>query len=280
MFKDFLSKVRRRRKVIDADAVLVAFPRCGQSRLRDLLWNFLVVHYGLKGGRVGDFHHLWQNAKGRVPRLFVTNDEDPHTRFPDEIREDKTIYEGKKIVFLSRDPRDVIASLFYRRSRRGYIDSNYYWGTLTDFIKEGEGGFETLLTYFASWANPAKVKVHHVSYEKLHEDPVAELRGIVKFLGISKVDPVSFDRSVKQTTAFGEEDSAAAKSVPRKSAYIEPEIPENEESDEKPKEPYLREFDESDLEWLRAQMDSFLPEVFPFYRKEDDPEVENKEDEA
>ena len=68
---------------------------------------------------------------------------------------------------------------------------------------------------------------------------------------------------------LGEEDSATAKSVPRKSAYIEPEIPENEESDEKPKEPYLREFDESDLEWLRAQMDAFLPDAFPFYKKDE-----------
>ncbi len=42
MIKDFLTKVRRRRRVIDADAVLVAFPRCGLPRLRDLLWNFLV----------------------------------------------------------------------------------------------------------------------------------------------------------------------------------------------------------------------------------------------
>ena len=49
-----------------------------------------------------------------------------------------------------------------------------------------------------------------------------------------------------------------------------------------PKESVIvtRRRDESDLEWLRAQMDAFLPEVFPFYRKEDDPEVENKEDEA
>ena len=40
MIKDFLSKVRVRRKVIDSHAVMVAFPRCGLSRLRDLLWNF------------------------------------------------------------------------------------------------------------------------------------------------------------------------------------------------------------------------------------------------
>ena len=55
MIKDFLSKVRVRRKVIDSHAVMVAFPRCGLSRLRDLLWNFMTLHYGIKGGRTGDF---------------------------------------------------------------------------------------------------------------------------------------------------------------------------------------------------------------------------------
>ena len=277
MIKDFLTKVRLRRKVIDADAVLVAFPRCGQARLRDLLWNFMTLHYGLKGGRTGDFNQLWKQTKGRSPRIFVTNDDDPHTCFPDEIKDEKSIYEGKKVVLISRDPRNVIASLYYRRSRRGYIDSNYYWGTLTDFIREGEGGFDTLLTYYASWTNPYRVKVHHVSYEDLHKDPAVELQKVAKFLGIKKGDPVSFERAVKQTPAFGEGDEAR-KSVPRKSAYLEPELPENEEAEDKPKEPYLREFDEDDLKWLRAQMDAFLPETFPFYRKEDDPKVENKED--
>ncbi len=275
MIKDFLTKVRRRRRVIDADAVLVAFPRCGLPRLRDLLWNFLVIQFDLKGARAGNLLDLWGQAKGRVPKLFTTNDEDPHTKFPDEINQDKAIYEGKKAVLLVRDPRNVIASLYYRRSRRGYIDSNYYWGTLTDFIREGEGGFETLLKFYSVWTSPANVSVHLVSYENLHDDPAAELLKVVDFLGISGVGEESLIRAVRQTPAFGDDNSARA--VPRKSAYLEPEVPEGEGSDEKFKHPYLREFEDEDLDWLREQMDEMLPGVFPFYRKEDDPEVENKE---
>ena len=272
MIKDFFSKVRVRRKVIDSHAVLVAYPRCGLARLRDLLWNFMSLHYGLKGSRTGDFFQLWKQDKARVPRLFVTNDDDPHTCFPDEIRDEKTIYDGKKVVFLSRDPRNVIASLYYRRSRRGYIDSNYYWGTLTDFIREGEGGFETLLTYYASWAAPDRVKVHHVSYEDLHGDPAAELEKLSRFLGMKKADPALFERAVNQTPAFGGK-NAEHDPVPRDSAYLKPELPEGQEDDDAeeddaPQEPYLREFEEEDLRWLRAQMDAFLPAEFPFYHED------------
>lgn len=273
MIKDFLSKVRVRRKVIDSHAVMVAFPRCGLSRLRDLLWNFMTLHYGIKGGRTGDFFQLWKQDKSRVPRLFVTNDDNPHTCFPDEIRDEKTIFDGKKVVFLSRDPRNVIASLYYRRSRRGYIDSNYYWGTLTDFIREGEGGFETLLTYYASWTSPERVKVHHLCYEDLHSNPSNELKRVTEFLGIKKVDPDHYERAVKQTPAFGDKNTEY-ESIPRNSAYLKPELPTNEDSDgvteseEEPKEPYLREFEEEDLHWLRAQMDAFLPVEFPFYRED------------
>lgn len=271
MLKDLFSNLKTRRKIIDADAAIVAFPRSGVARLRDLIWNYLVIEFKLSGKRPGDFVELWKQNKSKVPRLVQTNDEDPHTKFPDEIRMDKVAHEGKKVIFLTRDPRNVIASLFYRRSRRGYIDSNYYWGTLTDFIREGEGSFETLLTYYASWTNPDRVKMLHVSYEKLHEDPAEELFRIAKFLGI-KPSKDSCQRAVVQTPAFGEQDTSNA-SIPRKSAYLEPELPEDKkEEDEKPKEPYLREFSDEDLKWLRIQMDSFLPEEFPFYKNDPAPE--------
>ena len=272
MIKDFLSKVRVRRKVIDSHSILVAFPRCGLARLRDLLWNFMTLHYGLKGGRTGDFFQLWEQDKSRVPRLFVANDDNPHTCFPDEIKDEKTIYESKKVLFLSRDPRNVIASLYYRRSRRGYIDSNYYWGTLSDFIREGEGGFETLLTYYASWTAPDRVKVHHISYEDLHTDPSGVLKKATQFLGIKKVDASLFDRAVNQTPAFGGKEAEQA-SVPRQGAYLEPELPDSDDGkteEAAPGEPYLREFEEDDLTWMRAQMDAFLPDDFPFY-KQDNP---------
>lgn len=273
MLKDFFSNLRQRRKVIDADASLLAFPRCGLNRLRDLLWNFMVIQYKLQAKRRGDFMELWKLDKSRVPRLALGNDEEPHTKFPDEIRLDKVAHEGKKVIFLSRDPRNVIASLFYRRSRRGYIDSNYYWGTLSDFIREGEGSFETLLTYYASWAAPDRVKIYHLSYESLHEDPAGKLMDIAKFLGISKPSEEACQRAVVQTPAFGES-SETTPSIPRKSAYLEPEIPtegsDSEKDEDSPKEPYLREFNETDLLWLRAQMDAFLPPEYPFYKN--DPE--------
>ena len=271
MLKDLFSNLKTRRKIIDADATIVAFPRCGVARLRDLLWNYLAIEFDLKAKRRGDFIELWKQNKSKVPRIAQTNDEDPHTKFPDEIRMDKVAHEGKKVIFLARDPRNVIASLFYRRSRRGYIDSNYYWGTLTDFIREGEGSFETLLTYYASWASPERVKIHHVSYETLHEDPAGELFKIAKFLGI-KPSREACQRAVVQTPAFGEQENSNS-SVPRKSAYLEPELPdEKKEGEEKPKEPYLREFDDEDLKWLRIQMDSFLPDEFPFYKEDPVPE--------
>ena len=267
MLKDFFSNLRQRRKVIDSDATLIAYPRCGLNRLRDLLWNFIVIQEKLPAKRRGDLTELWKLNKTRIPRIALGNDEEPQNKFPDEIRMDKVAHEGKKVVFLARDPRNVIASLYYRRSRRGYIDSNYYWGTLSDFIKEGEGSFETLLTYYASWADPERVKVHHISYEKLHEDPATELFEAAKFLGIQKPSREACDRAVVQTPTFGETPDTAP-SIPRKSAYLEPEIPTGEGDDGKPKEPYLREFNDTDLLWLRAQMDAFLPPEFPFYKKD------------
>ncbi|MEL0120149.1 MAG: sulfotransferase domain-containing protein, partial [Opitutae bacterium] len=120
---------------------------------------------------------------------------------------------------------------------------------------------------------PERVKVHHLCYEDLHSNPSKELKRVTDFLGIKKVDPDHYERAVKQTPAFGDKNTEY-ESIPRNSAYLKPELPTNEDSDgvteseEELKEPYLREFEEEDLHWLRAQMDAFLPVEFPFYRED------------
>ena len=152
----------------------------------------------------------------------------------------------------------------------GYIDSNYYWAP-SQTLFEKERAVLKLAYLLCKLDISRTVKI--LCYEDLHSNPSKELRRVIEFLGIKKVVPDHYERAVKQTPAFGDKNTEY-ESIPRNSAYLKPELPTNEDSDgvteseEEPKEPYLREFEEEDLHWLRAQMDAFLPVEFPFYRED------------
>lgn len=62
--------------------------------------------------------------------------------------------------------------------------------TIVDFMKEPNGGFDTILEFSAFfWHNRARVgEFELVRYEDLHENPQRELRRVLTFLGVRDVD--------------------------------------------------------------------------------------------
>ena len=135
----------------------------------------MTLHYGIRSSHA-EFFQLWKQDKSRVPRLFVTNDVTltlaSQTRF--EMRRQYLM--ARKSFFLSRDPRSVIASLYYRRSRRGYVDSNYYWGTHQDFIREGEGGLKLCLPTMQVGHLQNELRYIISAMRDLHSNLTKELR--------------------------------------------------------------------------------------------------------
>jgi len=165
-----------------ADAFLVSFPKCGRTWLRAIIARALSHSCGVDYDRL---MHGTTLSCGRAAslRLVVVHDDDPFWKAPEELNRSKTEYRYKKVVFLVREPKDVLVSSYFEKTER----KNAYAGSLSDYLDEKVGGLETLLEYYDIWNRNSEVPRGFllVRYEDLRESPGDSLCKVLDFLGCS-----------------------------------------------------------------------------------------------
>lgn len=201
LIKTFLPKNLRRQaihwhKFRKADYILVSYPKCGRTWLRVMLSHYYVERYGLVNGSLLDFANLhYQNPA--VPKIFMSHDALNEvlnrTRPPQAISNDKSAYFRRKVIYLVRDPRDVVVSMYFQRSKR---DTGYQ-GSLLDFINDDIDGLNTIIRFYNAWA-AALPKIDQsllLKYEDMRADPGAILVKLFEFMGHNP-DPVMIRNAV------------------------------------------------------------------------------------
>jgi len=174
-----------------ADAVIVSRAKSGRTWLRVMISRLYSQVYGLPEDTLmgfDNFHHM----DPRIPRLLFTHDVYP--RFFTGNFETKRDYEGKRVLMLVRDPRDVAVSQFFHwrhRTKDWKKDLNHYPPhgadiSLQDFVRQERGGLPRIIAFLNLWARESgRLRAFSlVRYEDLRADPVAELRRVAAFLGI------------------------------------------------------------------------------------------------
>ena len=172
-----------------------------------MLGRAICSHFGLPQ----DEDLLLLNWRGRpaagVPMIRVVHDNRPMLRTPDELETSKQQYRGKKVIFLVRDPRDVIVSSYFEMTSRGRLfgENPYetqqavFEGTLAEFIEQPRGGFDTILRYYTIWAENRNIPDDFLllRYEDLKAAPQQELRRALDFLGLDAISDASIGEAVE-----------------------------------------------------------------------------------
>jgi hypothetical protein len=94
--------------------------------------------------------------------------------------------EKKNIILLTRDPRDIVASYYYQRSKR----KSKFTGTLDEFIYDQETGIIKIIKYFnlvAEFRYKAK-SFHRITYEEMSADMAGVLRRLCHIMNIDVSD--------------------------------------------------------------------------------------------
>ncbi len=166
-----------------ADVLLISYPKCGRTWLTMLLARALATHAGLD-----DVDYLANDLPWRegLPRIRISHDDNPHWKTARGLARSKRRYRGKSVVLLVRDPRDVVVSMYFERSRR----ERAYSGTLHEFLHEARGSLATILAYYNVWARERAQPRGFclVRYEDLKRDTAAEVARILRFAGLAPAD--------------------------------------------------------------------------------------------
>jgi len=96
-------------------------------------------------------------------------------------------YRYKKIIFLIRDPKDVMVSLYFQATKRmSVIDSDC---SISDFIRHPSFGIDKMITFLNIWNLLFKrgvVKDYLIlSYESMHANSRQQMERVLQFLNIT-----------------------------------------------------------------------------------------------
>lgn len=178
------AKAQRLEAKNKSEFLLISYPKCGRTWLRLMLGRIFQTHFGLTDANLLELDELGQ-LNPNIPKIWVSHDDKPQWKKPEELVTSKEEYKDKKVIFLVRDPRDVVVSNYFQKTKR----REAYNGSLSEYIYEPLGSFETILKFYNIWAENRTVpqKFLLVRYEDIHNHSQSELGRILEFLGLSGV---------------------------------------------------------------------------------------------
>lgn len=246
------------------DVYVISFPKCGRTWLRILIGRAFQQYFNL--AIPNEYYlniHKMNDINKKIPRIAFRHENSPQWKKPEELSEDKSRFKKHKVIFLVRDPRDVLVSLFYQKKKR----LSAYDGTIHDFIREPTGGIESIIKYYNIWSNNKNVpkELLIVRYEDLISNTHDELSKIMRFFGFEEIDDTIISDAV-EFASFGkmrkmenENFFSAARMKPAK---------DGDESSFKTRKGkvggYKEILDKEDIEYLDKQIHSSLLDVFRY----------------
>ena len=192
-------KYRVLRDIRRAEVLLLSYPKSGRTWLRVMLVRYYMYIHNLSvpWKQVTELQYLYRFS-GSIPKWGVHHFGDPQFVASNRVRIDAEAIQGKKVIFLVRDPFDVTKS-FYRQYwfRKG--KDNHLGRSLSKdqrkFLTGSKGGILSVINYHKAiekyvgmYDNAIVVK-----YERLLELDEGEFVRILTFLDLS-IDPTIIER--------------------------------------------------------------------------------------
>lgn len=184
----------------EADSIIISYPKCGRTWLRSLLGHYLL------GEKEGNPLNVQSISKGMIecPNIVFTHDDEPHKKPFTMIERDKSLYSGSSVLFLARDPRDIVVSNYFDYTKRGggeLANDPEFSGTLSEFIRHDIGGINSIVCFLNAWALQKSMpnRFSMVCYEDLKENTARTLQKILRFIQFPKYSHSRIKLSVKKS---------------------------------------------------------------------------------
>ena len=179
---------------------VISHPKCGRTWLRMLIGKVLCDKFNLDEkyilntikltlnagvttiNWIHDGSHSWTPGS-RTGSLFV------------KFVTDKSIFKNKKVIFLCRNPKDVIVSSYFHVTRR---DNKTFKGNISDFIRSREHGIKKIITFYNIWYHNKNIPEDFllIKYEDLQNNTQEVLQATLDFIGIDEITDELIENAV------------------------------------------------------------------------------------
>ena len=185
-----------------AESAVVSFQKSGLTWLRVMLAKIISLKYNIKKLDLD----IIRMAKGKIPKIAIFHSLAGLPLYHWEGFKFTSIYskservkirpslKNKKILFLVRDPRDVVVSLFFELTKRHHL----YKGDISSFIRE-KYTLKKIIRYMNMWHKEMVSKPNTfllIRYEDMKKNCNKELKKISLFLKLN-VSPAIVNEAVK-----------------------------------------------------------------------------------
>jgi hypothetical protein len=187
------------------DFFVISFPKSGRTWLKVMMAKALSDQYGYPiDEAIADFYKFTCNISKTInPHIFRTgfghDGSGPKYRkhYQALLDADKSIYRGKKVMLLIRDPKDVIVSYYFQATKRNKV----FEGSLSEFIRDEYLGIKKILAFNTNWhANQHLLSEFKlVCYEAIHADPKGVLKIALTMMNVEEID----DSILESAVAYG-----------------------------------------------------------------------------
>lgn len=179
------------RMMRESDWVLLSFGKSGRTWFRVMLSRFYQLMYGLPTGDLLEFDN-YARMNPEAPRVLFTH----NNYIRDYVGDFDSLnyYQGKKVVMLVRDPRDVAVSQYFQwryrmRPRKKLINRYPPHGTeveIYDFVRNPDCGIPRIVEYLNIIADAMRTMGDDlliIRYEDMRKEPAEVLRRVFDFVG-------------------------------------------------------------------------------------------------
>jgi hypothetical protein len=184
------------------DYFLISYPKSGRTWLRLMIGAAAIDYLDVPPKDPTDLHRIGTMST-RFPTVQVTHDAQSTSTSLNRIQFRSGVYSKSKVIFLCRDPRDVLASFFYsQKYRRMYERGMPEFAHPDEMVEAPLGGLPAIIRFYNVWAEnlPRARGYLLVFYEDLKADPAGELRRCLDFLGLADAS----DENIREGVARGE----------------------------------------------------------------------------
>ena len=193
-------------KYSQIQACVVSYPKCGRTWLRSIFLYYLTKLSPPPANSYKSFDEILELSSKEADFLttMFTHDSFPQFLTSDQIELSAIPYQGKKVIFMYRDPRDVLVSSYMQLHKRRKVDQYLSQALPEDinaFALGDVAGIDGIIKFFNLWADQAQKNkdIMMISYEEMRQDSFVVCKKILNTLVIN-VDEKLLSDSIEKSS--------------------------------------------------------------------------------